>query len=152
FTFIVQTHRYGSPVKRASMWAGLCAIAATSVAEPFLAAAVNSPRPALLNHPGSSLATEFVVRGTYKDDQHAARSYELAVTDQLNARNNRIYTSKAPYVAIPQRGRLGLRVRAVSNRWRSDFSDEVSVDVYDDSISRIRATKQLVVALHPDNS
>jgi ABC-type amino acid transport substrate-binding protein len=152
--FVADVHTHGSTLRRRLLWTGLASLVGVAVASPFVALTYLSPRPKpiIRTKGGSLLAEDFHVDWDYRGDEHAVRAYELTVSEIALSRNKYVYTSAAPFYRVPVRGLLGLQVRAISANWHSDYSDEVTVEVYNDSVERIRTTKQLSVAVHPDYS
>lgn len=151
--FVIKTQSRGSPAQKRLLWSGLALILLCAIASPFVAAQLSRPKPTILTKSGSLLAKDFVVAWDYKADEHKPTSYEVTVVDKNTPSGaTRVYFSKTPYYRVQERGKLGIQVRAIAANWHSDPSDEVVVEVYTDSVERIRAKNQLVVAIHVDNS
>src|SRR5262245_29468426 len=151
-TFVISTYRTGSSSKKAMLSAGIIGLVFLAVASPIVAHVLAQPKPQLSTKPGNHLAKEFLVAWDYKDDASRIVEYEVTVRDASNPGTSKTYTSKTQSIALSERGQLGIQVRAVVGDWRSRPSEELMVEVYDDSIERMKAKREIVVAVHKDNS
>ncbi len=150
--FIFGIQRNGTRTQKALMWTGFASILALSIASPYIAERFARPKPIIQTKPGKVLAKDFVVTWDYKTEASQTVSFEVLISDRSAAGKNYSYPSKTPYFKVRERGKLGIQVRAIGSNWHSAYSDAIDVEVYDNSVDRIRAKREMVVAVHQDNS
>lgn len=149
--FVIGVQKKGTAKRKALLWGSLGAMVMLSVASPFIAETFSRPKPVMQTKPGKVLAKDFVVAWEFKHDKNPVTGFEVTVSEKAEGRK-KMYRSKTPYVRVAERGLIGVQVRAIGSNWRSDLSDEAVFEVYDDSVDRMRAKHEIVVAVHIDNS
>ncbi|HJU06841.1 MAG TPA: ABC transporter substrate-binding protein [Nitrospiraceae bacterium] len=169
-TFINSTLKlfmHGSSLQRASTGLLIVVLLAVSVSAPWIARRLNRPKPEFVNLPSPSIPTinetgnrtgkvikllthDFKAEWKYPDAD-GRTAYMLLVNDKRNRRRV-TYPTNSPFVRVKERGPLSLQVIATHPDKTTDKSSLLELEVYNDSIERLKESNEIVIGVHQDNS
>jgi polar amino acid transport system substrate-binding protein len=96
------------------------------------------------------LSQDFVVRWTYQASGNEPVLFDVIVKDN-DTRQIHTHRTTLPYQRIYQHGNLEISVRAVLSDGVELLSESIMIELYGDSVERIKKKRELVVAVHVDN-
>lgn len=109
-------------------------------------------RPRITSQTGKVLSNKYSLEWTYPDEQNGQVKYYVTVTDKETGLTGPAIGTFMPNMEMNQTGHLLIQVEAEAPGSARVKSETVEVEWYYDSMERIRKTKQLTVAVHPDIS
>jgi len=108
-------------------------------------------KPKITSKVGKAFSYDYMLQWTYASEQNGRVQYQLTIRNKETGKST-VATTWLPFERIVGQGRLGIQIEAIAPDSTNVKSEEVEVELYNDSIDRIQATKELVVAIHADNN
>jgi glutamine transport system substrate-binding protein len=109
----------------------------------------SSPKPVITSKAGKLLSHDYMLQWEYPDGHSGQTQYRVFVTDKATGKTS-MSSTWLPFERVIGEGRLGIWVEAVPPESSRARSGEVELELYDSSLERIKATEELVVAVHAD--
>ncbi len=125
---------------------GLCCIAMLS---PAVVAHYYRPRPVFLDQAPVILTREFNARWQYSEDHNGNVKYHL-IAESGEQREE--FVTTIPYHKVSLTGRVTLQVTAINSDGVKRSSDPVTLEIYRDSIQRLKSKGQLLIGIHADDN
>jgi polar amino acid transport system substrate-binding protein len=135
-------------------------VSAGCIAMVVLVRRYDQPRPVITEPPASRLLSQWpVVRWSYAGAQTSTR-YRLAITDRETGKHQHICTHQLSH-DLRMSGRLSIKVAAYTDMPKNRDclcenvavdaeSDEMPLEIFPDSVARIKHLKVLMYAVHHD--
>jgi ABC-type amino acid transport substrate-binding protein len=141
--------RQGTRRQRAVVVAAAVCITLIAIASPVVVLHYRRPKPIFLDIKPVVLTREFNARWSYSEDHNGNVKYHL-VAESSEGQEEAFTT--IPYHKVGLTGRVRLQVTATNKDGSESTSDPVFIDIYRDSIQRLKATGQLLVGIHADDN
>jgi ABC-type amino acid transport substrate-binding protein len=139
----------GTRRQRFILVVAVACIAVVAIASPFVVLHHRRPKPIFLQTKAVVLSREFNARWSYSDDRNGNIKYHL-VAESSDAHEEAFTT--IPYHRVGLTGRVKLQVTAINKDGSERASDPLFIEIYRDSIQRLKATGQLLVGIHADDN
>jgi ABC-type amino acid transport substrate-binding protein len=124
-------------------------IAVVAVVAPILVLHYGRPKPVFLDTKAVVLTREFNARWSYPEDRNGNIKYHL-VAESPDIHQE--VSTTIPYHKVGLTGRVKLQVTAIHSDGSERTSDPIYIEIYRDSIQRLKATGQLLVGIHADDN
>jgi len=145
----VDVMRKGTRRQRSILAISLVGLGCIAIVSPAVVLHYYRPRPVFLDQAPVVLTREFNARWQYSEDHNGNVKYRL--TAESGGQQEESFTT-IPYHKVGLTGKVTLQVTAIHSNGAKRSSDPFVIEIYRDSIQRLKSKGQLIVGIHADDN